>query len=305
VELRDAGLTARILVFESVPGEQYEEVLKSGLEATIVSLSSASSLDQVARRMGTVARVHVKVDTGMGRLGIALDGAVETIARITSLRGLDVIGICSHFATSEDADQSYARFQLEQFKSVVAQLAGRGVRFAIRHMANSGAIMAIPDSHFDMVRPGIMLYGYPPGEGMIERYPVRPVMSLVSRVAFVKTVEPGASISYGRRFIAPTRSRIATVPIGYADGYSRLLTNRASALIRGVRFPVVGTICMDHVMIDLGEDRSVGEGDRVVLMGEDGSERITAWDLARTIGSIPYETTCLVTARVPRVYLGR
>jgi alanine racemase len=173
----------------------------------------------------------------------------------------------------------------------------------LKHMANSGAIIAHPGSHFDMVRPGIMLYGYPPAYGMPESFPVHPVMGLVSRVAFLKTVESGTSISYGRRYVTRSRTRIATVPAGYADGYPRLLTGRAEALIRGRRYPVVGTICMDLLMIDIGDAQDVAEGDAVTLMGKDGDEAITAWDIGLKIGTIPYEVTCLITQRVPRLFL--
>jgi alanine racemase len=302
VELRLGGLKGKILVFESAPAEHYPPAIAHGLELTVVSLSSARAIDQAARRTGTLANVHVKIDTGMGRLGLPHVGAVEAIKEMKTLAGLSLTGIYSHFATSEDPDQTYARMQLDRFNGVVAVLADMGVGFTLRHMANSGAIMTLPESHLDMVRPGIMLYGYPPGLGMQERHPVRPVMSLVSRIAFIKHVEPGMSISYGRRYVAQSSTRIATVPIGYADGYPRLLTNRASAIIKAKRYPVVGTVCMDHIMVDIGADEIAHEGDPVILIGKEGTESITAWDIAQTIGTIPYEVTCLVTRRVPRLY---
>jgi alanine racemase len=170
-------------------------------------------------------------------------------------------------------------------------------------MANSGAIIALPEAHYDMVRPGIMLYGYPPGDGMAERFPVVPVMALRSRVSYLKRVDAGISISYGRRYITTGRTAIATIPIGYADGYVRLLTGRTSVLIRGRRYPVVGTICMDHIMADLGSATDVEEGDDVTLIGTDGAETISGWDVARSVGTIPYEVTCGVTARVWRSYM--
>ncbi len=162
--------------------------------------------------------------------------------------------------------------------------------------------MALPRAHFDMVRPGIMLYGYPPANGMPSRWPLAPVMSLVSKIALIKRVAPNTSISYGRRYFTKTAATIATVPIGYADGYSRLLTNKGEALIRGKRYPVVGTVCMDQVMVNLGDDSDVQEGDKVTFIGRDGNETITAWDIAEKTGSIPYEVTCLITPRVARMY---
>jgi alanine racemase len=170
-------------------------------------------------------------------------------------------------------------------------------------MANSGAVISLPDARFDMVRPGIMLYGYPPSRSMTQRHPVMPVMSLVSNISMLRKVGKGTSISYGRRFFAPGRTTIATVPIGYGDGYTRLLTNRASALIRGNLHPVVGTICMDHLMIDVGTDPECQTGDEVTFIGTDGTRSITAWDIAETLGTIPYEVTCHISERVPRVFV--
>jgi alanine racemase len=304
IELRNGGIRSNILLFESAPSEHNAPAIQNGLELTLASRASAEEVDRAARNLGVRAKVHVKVDTGMGRLGMPFATSVDAIEQIAGLEGLDVVGIYSHFATSEDRDQAFARTQLERFNGIVATLAGRGVSFALRHMANSGAIMTLPGSYMDMVRPGIMLYGYPPGSAMSERYPVRPVLSLVSRVSFIKTSEAGTSISYGRRYFTSATTRIATVPIGYADGYPRSLTNRASAIIRGKRYPVVGTICMDHIMIDVGLESGLEEGDLVTLIGREGAESISAWDIASTIGTIPYEVTCLVTKRVPRIYAG-
>jgi alanine racemase len=163
--------------------------------------------------------------------------------------------------------------------------------------------MTLPESHLDMVRPGIMLYGYTPGQGMPQGSSLRPVMSLVSHVAFIKDVPAGTSISYGRRYVTLSSARIATVPVGYADGYSRLLTGRAAALVRGRRYPVVGTVTMDNIMLDLGSDSAVQEGDRVTLIGAEGGAAISAWDIAAALGTIPYEVTCLITRRVPRVFV--
>jgi alanine racemase len=241
----------------------------------------------------------------MGRLGFDYSRAATAVEKISLLRGIEIAGLYSHFTTSEDPDQSYARLQIERFRHVVEELERRKIDVGLCHMANSGAIIAHADAHFDMVRPGIMLYGYPPGHGMPEKYPVRPVMALRSIVSFVKTVEPGSSISYGRRYVAHRRTQIATVPVGYADGFSRSLTNRASVIIRGVRYPQVGTVCMDHIMVDTGADGRVSEGDPVTLMGSEGNQSITAWDIGETIGTIPYEVTSLISARVPRIFLDK
>ncbi len=302
IELRMAGITHPILVFEVPPAAHLETALGQNLQLTVVSLEGAALADDVAIRLGTKARVHVKVDTGMGRLGFSAPEALAAMEQISRMEGVDLVGLYSHFATSEDRDQTFALRQLEQFQGLVRSLEAAGINVPLKHMANSGAIIALPGAHLDMVRPGIMLYGYPPGRDMEQRFPLRPVLSLLSEVTFLKSVPSGVSISYGRRYFTNRRTVIATIPAGYADGFPRLLTGRADALVRGRRYPVVGTVCMDAAMLDLGPDTDVAEGDSVTLIGHDGSERIDAWDIAASVGTIPYEVTCLIPKRVPRLY---
>jgi alanine racemase len=302
LELRMAGISHPTLVFEVPPAAQLEFALQQDLQLTVVSLEGAAFIDDVASRIGKRAAIHMKVDTGMGRLGLGTAEALPVIERISRMEGVHLVGLYSHFATSEDPDQTFALHQLGQFQALVRSLDGRGISPPLKHMANSGAIIALPASHLDMVRPGIMLYGYPPAQGMEQRFPLKPVMSLVSQVTFLKSVDPGTSISYGRKYFTRERTTIATIPVGYADGFSRLLTGNAEALVRGKRYPVVGTICMDALMLDLGPETDIAEGDPVTFIGADGAQRIDAWDLAARIGSIPYEVTCLITKRVQRVY---
>jgi alanine racemase len=290
-------------VFEIPPAESLEAALSHDLDLTTASLFDVRRLNAVAHRLGKKASVHVKVDTGMGRLGFVCEDAVGAVTEIASLDALRLTGLYSHFATSEDPDRSFAVQQINRFRNLQGQLESLGVSVPLKHMANSGAIIDFPEAHFDMVRPGIMLYGYPPSREMRERYPVAPVLSLVSQVTFLKTVGPNTSISYGRRYFTTQETTIATIPVGYADGLSRLLTAKAEALIRGKHCPVVGTICMDAVMIDLGSRPDVEVGDSVTFIGRQGHEAITAWDLAGKIGTIPYEVTSLITERVPRVYV--
>ena len=301
-ELRMMGTTQRILVFEVVMQEHLQSCIEQDLDLTVVSLEGAQRLNGIAERLRKKARVHVKVDTGMSRLGFPFRNAASGIEAIARLSSIELAGAYSHFATSEDPDQSFANEQLNRFQSVLAEIERKRIEIPLRHMANSGAIMTLPSAHFDMVRPGIMLYGYPPGNGMTMRWQLAPVMSLVSKVAFLKTVDENTSVSYGRRYSTSSKTAIATVPIGYADGYSRLLTNKGEALIRGKRYPVVGTVCMDQVMLDVGTTSEVEEGDEVTFIGRDGKESITGWDVAAKVGSIPYEVTCLITPRVARVY---
>jgi len=304
LELRKAGFTQRILVFEAARSADIRPALEAGLTLTVVTPALLEEIESVARAIGTKATVHVKLDTGMGRLGLMPEQGSALIEKAASSRWVSLEGIYSHFATSEDPDRSFAQDQFARFLDVLDVVRRAGIEVPLRHMANSGAIISMPEAHLDMVRPGIMLYGYPPRVGMEERHPVRPVLSLVSRVAFLKTVEAGVSISYGRKYFTGRRTTIVTVPLGYGDGYSRLLTGKAEALIRGRRYPVVGTICMDQLMVALPPEDPVEWGDEVILIGNSGKERITAWDVAGRIGTIPYETTCALTPRVPREYEG-
>ncbi|MBP1655032.1 MAG: Alanine racemase [Bacteroidetes bacterium] len=302
IELREGGVTAPILVFEATQVEHVPTALGYGLDLTIMNRQGLEAVASAARRSGAPARVHVKVDTGMGRLGVADQLAADFVEQAAREQGVEVIGVYSHFATSEDPDRTFAEAQVKRFEAVLEEVGRRKIEVALRHMANSGAIMRMPEAHFDLVRPGIMLYGYPPGHGMPERFPVRPVMSLRSRVSYLKYVDAGVSISYGRRYFTGGRTAIATIPVGYADGYFRPLTNRSSVIIRGRRYPVVGTICMDHIMADLGAVTDVQEGDAVTLIGTDGAESISGWDVAEILGTIPYEVTCAITSRVWRRY---
>jgi len=301
LELRSAGIGHPILVFEIAPREQVADALNADLDLTVATIEGARMISATISACGRKARLHVKVDTGMRRLGFEIKDAASAILDIVRAPSLELVGLCSHFATAEDNDQSFAREQLSGFNEVVHQVERQGIEIPLKHMANSAAIAMLPDSHFSIVRPGIMLYGYMPRKDLSTSDKLRPVMSLKSRISQLKEVDRGTSISYGRRFFTGARTRIATVPIGYADGYSRALTNRSSVLIHGKRFPVVGTVCMDHLMVDIGLEKTIKEGDDVTLIGRDGTEAISCWEIADLVGTIPYEVTCMISARVPRV----
>lgn len=303
LEIRSEGIDCPILVCEIAPPESLEIAIREKLDLTIATVDGARYVNAVAGQLGTSARVHVKVDTGMGRLGFLHREAATSIESVFRLPHLNVVGVFSHFATSEEDDQKFAHEQLNRFTSVLDVLDSKKIKIPLRHMANSGAIFNLPGSHFDMVRPGIALYGYAPLRGMKHSIALKPVMSVLSRVSFLKRVESGVSISYGRRYHTQRPTTIATVPIGYGDGFSRSLTNRADALINGKRYPIVGTVCMDHLMLDVGGETEVSVGDDVTLIGQSGEESITCWDIAGTLSTIPYEITCLITPRVPRIYV--
>jgi alanine racemase len=302
IELREAGIESPTLVFSPPFPNQAESILYYNLDATVCLRETAEVLNALGSSVGRKATVHVKVDTGMGRLGVDFREAVEFVKFVSSLSNLSLKGIYTHLATADERDKSFAHVQLVRFHDVVGTLSNSGTQIPIRHVANSGAILDLKDSHYDMVRPGIMLYGYYPSHETSESLSLRRVMSLRSRIDYLKMVEAGTPISYGRRYVTTRTTTIATVPIGYADGLSRSLTNKAEAIVGGQRYPVVGTICMDYVMLDLGTGSGAKVGDDVTFIGQDGDEEITAWEIADKLGTIPYEVCCAISDRVPRIY---
>ena len=292
-----------ILVLTGVLFDEVDEFLAHQLEFTLSDLKTLRVVADRAAALGTRARVHLKVDTGMRRMGVEPEEALPFLREIESLReSIELVGLCTHFATSDELDQTFFRRQLGLFEGVVRQARDSGIVIPIVHAANSGAILQAPkESSFDMVRPGIMLYGYAPSMELQQKFAdqLRPPLALTSSIVFKKRVKKGEGVSYNLRWIAPRDTTIVTVPIGYGDGYPRLLTNRANAIIRGKKYPIVGTICMDQVMLDVGED-AIKVGDRVEFISA-CADGINAWKLAETIGTIPYEILTGIAARVPRV----
>ncbi len=298
--LRENGITAPILVFAVPFLDQIELFLKYDLEVTLCSMEIASALNGVASGIGKRGVAHIKIDTGMGRIGVQFNDAVEFVQQAAQLQFIEVKGLYTHFATADERNKDFARLQLDRFRDVISAVNGLAIHIPLKHCANSGAILDLPNSYFDMVRPGIMIYGYYPSHETSESLELCPALSLKSKVAFMKEVPLGTPISYGRKYYTKSRTKIVSVPIGYADGFSRLLTNDAEALIKGKRYPVVGTICMDQVMVDVGLDSDVSVGEDVVFIGHSGNEQISAWDIADELGTIPYEVCCAISSRVPR-----
>ena len=302
VELRKAGIRKPIQVFTIADQAQASLYAKYGLEATISSTGDVDLLNKEARKSGKIVQVHLKIDTGMNRIGVkAAD--LETIA--TSLgkaRKLELKGIFTHFATADERNKQFLMHQLDEFRRCVERLKVLGVEAVHVHCANSASILDVPETYFTMVRPGVMMYGYYPSRETTEIIPLRTAMTLKTRVALVKSIAPGESVSYNRRYVATQRTTIATLPIGYADGYTRLLSGKAVALIGGKKCPAVGTICMDQMMVDIGAE-NVRPGDEAVLIGSQGNGYISARDLAESIGTIPYEICCAISSRVPRTYI--
>jgi alanine racemase len=316
IALREAGLDAPILVFGYTPPADAGRLIDFDLRQSVYSLDAARAYSGAAEARGRKIRVHLKMDTGMGRLGMvpaALSGrdsghsAGETFIReataIARLPGIGVEGIFTHFAAADSADLSSARRQLDLFLEVLADLKAGGLEFAVRHAANSAGLIALPESHLDLVRPGIALYGLKPsGEVDLAGIFLKPAMALKTRIIHLKAVPAGAAVSYGMTYRTPQPTVIATVPAGYADGYRRLFSSRGSMLVHGRRVPVVGRVCMDLTMLDVGAVPGARIEDEVVIFGRQGGESISADDLARDLGTIHYEILCGVAARVPRIY---
>jgi len=301
VAIREAGIESPILVFTLPAKAQVHLYTQFRLESTICSEFDARLLNTEATKRRLSLPVHLKVDTGMNRIGVKVPGIRKLLAFLSKLRRLEIKGIYTHFATADQQDKTFSREQLDQFHQALDILRSEGVSPEHIHCAGSAAIVDLPDSYFSMVRPGLMLYGYHPSRQMIETVQVKPVLALKSEVSLVKWIDPGETVSYGRRYTARRRTQIATLPLGYADGYMRLLTGKAEVLINGRRFPIVGTICMDQVMANVG-DSDVAVGGEAVLIGTQGRESIDAWDLADRIGTIPYEVLTNISSRVPRIY---
>jgi len=304
MNLREQGITAQILVLGYTPEDCTDLMVENRIDTTVFDLNTALALSKAASNMDTEARVHLKIETGMGRIGFKPDAAsLELIQEIALLPGIVIQGIFSHLATADYADKRFARQQAETFKSFVTKVEESGISIPLKHLANSAAIMEMPELHLDMVRAGIITYGlYPSDEVNRSTLELVPAMRLRSRISYVKEIPAGYSVSYGRTYICQQETKVATVPIGYGDGYHRLLSNRSWASIRGQKVPLIGTVCMDQCMFDVSGIDDVRAGDDVILFGrpEDG---VTADDLADLMGTINYEIVCAPSSRISRVYI--
>jgi alanine racemase len=301
IELRESGLEAPVLVLSEFPPGSEKEALAAGLTPTLYTEEGLARLGAAAGSVGESVMVHVKVDTGLHRAGLLPEGVLR-YARSVAKHGLQVEGVWTHFACAADPADPTTDLQLQRFHRAVDRLSEAGIRPRYLHAANSAAIMSRPDSHLDLVRMGLAMYGLCPGPALAGMADLRPAMSWRSAVAATKRVAAGEGISYGLLYRLDRESTIATVPVGYADGYSRRLAGTATVLIGGRRYPVAGAVTMDQIMVDCGDD-PVDPGDQVVLMGRQGSDEITADDLAAWMGTISYEIVSGVGARVPREHL--
>ncbi len=311
IALRRAGIAAPVLIFGFTPAVFTQQLIDHDLIPSVYSLEDARALGAAAIRAGRDLPVHVKVDTGMGRLGLLCDDlrpqgadrAVDDIIAIAHLKGIVLQGVFTHFATADLADKSFALRQFKRFRQLLDQLETAGIEIALRHAANSGAIMEMPETHLDMVRAGISVYGYYPSADVDRRrIALKPALNLKAPIIHLKKVPLGTPISYGCTYRTAGPTVIATVPAGYADGYNRALSNRGVMLVGGKRAPIVGRVCMDLTMIDVGHIPGVQIGDEVVLIGRQGDESLTADEIAAVLGTISYEVVAALTHRVTRSY---
>lgn len=303
--LRRAGITKPILILDFVFPNQFETIIRNDIMLTIFQYGIAKSLNEAAGEMGTTAHIHIKVDTGMGRIGYIPDEkSIDEICRIAQLPNIEIDGIFTHFACADMTDKTSMNGQYAKFREFVEKLEERGINIPIKHVCNSAAIIDMDDGFLNMVRSGIVTYGlYPSEEVHKEKLDIEPAMELHSVVINIKTIHKGDTVSYGSTYVAEKPTVIATIPVGYADGYPRLLSNEGSVLIHGKRAKIVGKVCMDQFMVDVTDIPDVSIGDNVTLIGKDGDECITCEEIGDISGRFNYEFLCCITRRVPRVYI--
>lgn len=305
IELRRDGIEQPILVLGYSCEAQYPDMVQWEITPTIYSLDMAKAFDAAAEKAGKVANIHIKIDTGMSRIGfLPREESLDEIEKIHGLRHLRIQGMFTHFACADMRDKTHVGHQIEKFRQMIDGVRQRGIPVEIFHCSNSASIMELPSEHMNLVRAGIILYGlYPSHEMEEERLPLKPVMSLYSHVVHVKEVPEGVTVGYGATYVTRRPTRIGTIPVGYADGYPRILSNRASVLIRGRRAPIIGRVCMDQFMVDVTDMPEVSVGDVVTLIGRDGEETLSVEEISEMAGSFNYEFVCDVSRRVPRVYI--
>lgn len=304
IDLRQREIQKPMLILGYTPKEQYADLVKYDISQTVFDYSMAEGISEQAVKQGKNGKIHIKVETGMNRIGFAdTDESVETILRIAKLPNIEIEGVFSHFSAADELDKTSAHKQLIRYSDFVKKLEEKGLKIPMKHIANSAGIIDLPEANYDMVRSGIITYGlYPSSEVHMERLKLTPAMELKSHVVYVKEVGPNEGISYGSTYITKKKTRIATVSIGYGDGYPRALSNKGRVLIHGEYAPIVGRICMDQFMVDISHIENVKQGEVVTLVGKDGDNAITAEEIADLAGTLNYEFICGIGKRIPRVY---
>ena len=304
IELRQAGIDKPVLILGYTPKALYPAMIKHDIATAVFTWKMAQEISQTAEALGRTARIHIKLDTGMSRIGFKQDDeSLETISRIAKLPNISIDGCFTHFARMDETDKTWALKQFERYQDFVKRLEEAGVTFPVKHVSNSAGIIEMPQVNLDMVRDGIAVYGmYPSEEVDKSKILLRPAMELKAYVSYVKTLEPGVQISYGGTFTTTRETRVATVPVGYADGYPRALSGKGHVLIHGQYAPILGRVCMDQFMVDVTDIPDVTQGDDVTLVGRDGDGYISIEEVANMAYSFNYEFVCDVGKRVPRVY---
>ncbi len=305
LEIIKSGINVPILILGFTPLTFAEDILNNNIEQTVYDLEYAKKLSEIAQEKNKTAKIHIAVDTGMGRIGfLPNEKGMEAVRQISKLPNVNIEGIFTHFSTADEADKTYSLEQLAKFNKFVDDLENEGIKINIKHASNSAGIMDLPEAHFNAVRPGIIMYGYYPSNEVIkERLDLKPALTLKTSVVHVKTLPKDMYISYGRKYKTDKERVIATLPIGYADGYTRALSNKGKVIVNGKLASIVGAVCMDQCMIDVTDVGTVKVGDEVILLGEHGNTRFNADDLAELLDTINYEIICMIGRRVPRVYI--
>lgn len=303
--LRNHGIEKPILILGVTHKSRYEDLLEGDIRPAVFTMEQACPLSDLAVSKGTRAKIHLALDTGMSRIGLEADeGGADLAAQIAALAGIEVEGLFTHFAKADEADKAAARRQMEDYCHFVKLLEERGVEIPVKHCSNSAGIIDLPEANMDLVRAGISIYGmYPSDEVDQEQVALKPVMALKSFITYIKPLKAGRAVSYGGTFVADRPMRIATIPVGYGDGYPRNLSGKGYVLIRGKKAPILGRVCMDQFMVDVTGIPDVSVEDEVTLIGRDGEEEILVEDLARLSGGFHYELVCDIGKRVPRVYM--
>lgn len=304
IELREAGISKPVLILGMTDPSEYDDIVKYDITAAVCSIDAAMKLNSAAIRQNKKAKIHIKLDTGMGRIGYAgTDADADEVAAINKLGNIDVEGMFTHFSKADEEDKSYTLTQFKRYMDFNDKLVKRGVNIRIKHVANSAGITEFPEMALDMVRSGISTYGLYPSDFVTKsKLPLQPGMELKSHISFIKNVDAGFTVGYGASYVTVRPTTIATVPVGYADGYFRSLSNKGFILLHGKKVPIVGRICMDQFMVDATGIENLKIGDEVTLFGHDGGEFLSVEEISELAGSFNYEFICAISKRVPRIY---
>lgn len=301
--LREGGIKSSILILGPTMLDQAKEIIEKDITQTICTKEMAYTLAGECKRLKKRLKVHIEVDTGMGRTGVPYQRALKLIEEVIKIPELEAEGIFTHFSTADEEDKSFTREQIKRFKEVLEKLGEEKIDIPFKHAANSAGVLNFPEGYFNMVRPGLALYGIYPSGYISRSLDLHPVMSLKSKVIYLKRVSKGATISYGKTYVTNKNTTIAILPIGYKDGYNRLLSNKGEVILKGKRVRIAGRVCMDQTIIDVGEVPDVKVGDEVVLIGKQGRERVSVEEIAKKVDTVPHEVVCRIAERVPRIYL--